>query len=374
MPESNPFSDLDSSNPYEISFEIQDVDLSVVNSLRRVILSEIKNVGFHFDPNDFSEEKDIKIITNNTPLHNEFLQHRIALIPIHITPLELESWDENKYTFVINKVNNTGSLLNVYSNDIQVFDNETKTVDKSATSRFFPPNNITKDYILINKINPQKNSKLHLEAKATVGTATKAASYGIVSNVSIEFVVDEKAAKKELDKFITANKDKDTEENLIYQFNSIERERHYHRNKYREPNLFKFSITSESKLPCAYIFNNAIKILKDKIIQFQNSDYEIINNNMLFSIIIKNEGHTLGNLYQSLTFNHYIRENINNDYKLTYVGYNIPHPLEKILLIKMKGDKLLILDDIHSFIKSSCDYIYNLLNDLEIHWNTLSNN
>jgi len=233
---------------------------------------------------------------------------------------------------------------------------------------------ITKDHIIITKLNQQKGSKLHLEAKAIVGTPSKSTSFGIISNISIEFVVDEKTASKQLSKYIETNKDKDSIDNLTYQFNSIERERHYHRNKYREPNQFKIALTSESKLPCTYIFSNAIKILKDKILNFQQSNYEIINSDMLFSIIIENEGHTLGNLFQSLVFNNYIREGIDNEYKVTYIGYNIPHPLEKILLIKVKGDKLLVLDDVHGFVKKSCDFIYSQLSDLEIQWNTLSNN
>jgi len=374
MATSNPFSNLDSSNPFEISFYVTDIDLSIINSIRRVILSDIPNVGFFFDPNNFTDDKHINITINNTPLHNEFLQHRIALIPIHVSVSQLENWNDERYTFIIDKTNDTNSLLNVYSSDIQVYDNESKSFNKNLASTFFPPDVITKDHIIITKLNQQKGSKLHLEAKAIVGTPSKSTSFGIISNISIEFVVDEKTASKQLSKYIETNKDKDSIDNLTYQFNSIERERHYHRNKYREPNQFKIALTSESKLPCTYIFSNAIKILKDKILNFQQSNYEVINSDMLFSIIIENEGHTLGNLFQSLVFNNYIREGIDNEYKVTYIGYNIPHPLEKILLIKVKGDKLLVLDDVHGFVKKSCDFIYSQLSDLEIQWNTLSNN
>jgi len=101
MATSNPFSNLDSSNPFEISFYVTDIDLSIINSIRRVILSDIPNVGFFFDPNNFTDDKHINITINNTPLHNEFLQHRIALIPIHVSVSQLENWNDERYTFII---------------------------------------------------------------------------------------------------------------------------------------------------------------------------------------------------------------------------------------------------------------------------------
>ena len=68
----NPFSNLISYSPFEISFNVNDIDLSIINSIRRIILSELPNVGFFFDPNDFNN-KDINVLENNTPLHNEFI-------------------------------------------------------------------------------------------------------------------------------------------------------------------------------------------------------------------------------------------------------------------------------------------------------------
>jgi DNA-directed RNA polymerase subunit L len=369
----NPFSKFNASTPFEISFKTKDLDLSIVNSLRRVVLAEIDNVGFFFDANDFSEDKDVKILENDSPLHNEFLQHRIALIPINVNPKELENWNKEAYKFVLQKENNTGSLLNIYTSDFKVIDTKTNKENKELAKRWFPPDPISKQHILLTKLNTKPNSKIHIEAFAIVDHPLKSASFGMVSNISIEFEVDKDMAEKALLKFLETNKEKTTVANLTHQFNSIERERHYHRNKYREPNVFDINITSECSIPCKYIYQKAISILKEKVSHFQNSNYEIVNHNMLFSIIITGENHTLGNLYQSLVFNHYIRENNDNEYGINYVGYNVPHPLEKILLIKIKGDKLLILDDVREFINVSCDYIYNMLNDIDNHWNTLSN-
>ena len=61
------------------SFQIDNIDLSIINAIRRIILSEIPVVAFYGE-----DEPTIEILFNSSPLHNEFMIHRIGLIPIHI--------------------------------------------------------------------------------------------------------------------------------------------------------------------------------------------------------------------------------------------------------------------------------------------------
>lgn len=56
----------------DLLIEISGLSLSIVNSLRRVLMSDISNYAF--------DEIDIK--ENTTIFHNEFIEHRIGLIPI----------------------------------------------------------------------------------------------------------------------------------------------------------------------------------------------------------------------------------------------------------------------------------------------------
>ena len=76
------------SKPKQIKFDIQGDGLhkSIVNSIRRVLLSSIPTVGFRTD----DKNSDIIIKKNNTSLHNEFLSHRISLIPLYIDPNEYQ--------------------------------------------------------------------------------------------------------------------------------------------------------------------------------------------------------------------------------------------------------------------------------------------
>ena len=81
----------DPKNPTNrYSFEIYDIDLSIINSIRRVILADIKIPGIIGE-----EEPTIEIINSNGPLHNEFLIHRIGQIPLCLKESEIDNYEDN---------------------------------------------------------------------------------------------------------------------------------------------------------------------------------------------------------------------------------------------------------------------------------------
>ena len=86
----------DKRNTY-VEFEIGNVHFSTVNAIRRLMISSIKTVGFRTEPYSAC---DIKVYDNDTPLHNQFILHRISMIPINVA--KPENFDVDDYLFIIN--------------------------------------------------------------------------------------------------------------------------------------------------------------------------------------------------------------------------------------------------------------------------------
>lgn len=342
-----------------IEFDVKDCDVSFANALRRIILSEIDS--YAFETSSYTDSS-IKIIENTSSLHNEFILHRIGLIPVYnIT-------NETDYKFILNVQNKTNEIIDVTTKDIEVLNIQTNK--KEDTLKFFPPNEITKDNILIIRLKPNpgdNGEKLHFEGTVRKGTGAENTRYSVVSNCVFINKVDESKYNLALQKHLTnvepKNIDKETNT-----FEINERERHFYVDENGNPNYFEFKIESLGIFPSYIILKKALEKLITKINTFMINIKKTLNKQdspisikesptvmKAMDIIIPNESHTLGFLVQS-----YIEKIESVD----HISYQNPHPLKKEIFLRISTDK-----EIVTIAENVSKHITDMANQLIININ-----
>lgn len=350
----------------ELYLEFENIDSSLVNAIRRTILSDCETVAFNTDE---YLNSDLKILKNTSSLHNEFILHRVGLIPINIK--DIINFYSSKYKFILNKSNTTNNIISVTTEDFKIINTETNKEEPSI--HFFPPNNITKEYIQILKLKPNPNSKgeeIHIEGKASKSSGSKNARFSPVSCIYYKNKMDKEKIQKALKEFLKTKKtlEKKEIEKISKRFIIEEGERHFYTDENDEPNIFEFYIESVGVVSPELILIESIVILINKLTKLKNNINKIVNENVsldnisiqtsletmqAYTITIQNESHTLGNLLQS-----YISK-VNND-TINFVGYKNPHPLKNMIEIKL-SPKIYSLEETNNIFTNTCDHLIDIL-------------
>ena len=388
-----------------IEFEIANIHFSMANAIRRLILSAVKTVGFRTEPYKACQ---VEVKANDTPLHNQFAVHRIAMVPINVP--NPDKFDVDDYLFIIDVTNTTNSIISITTEDFQIRQISTnKLLPRDEVKKFFPPDPITGDYILLNKLHPKyftpsktlnaeataemakefnrpvdEPMRFHIEAKASISNGAENGHYCPVACACYINTVDPERASEGLREYINNHNEMarvqnitpSTPEVLTRRFELTERPRFFYINDKEEPNVFTYKIESVGVIPPLVIFHRAISILVDKINTFisnlvtRNANVIAINVstqlNGGYDLIIQNEDDTLGNIIQahlSLMFADYTLPK--EQRKLKFIGYKKPHPLEKHIIISVQGNNDKLDELISDILKPGCNEIIKILNKLQ---------
>ena len=300
---------------FEIDNKSSEYKLSLCNGIRRIILSEIEL--FCLDENKTIFEE------NNSILNNEFLKHRLSLIPFICD----KNYDYEKLVVRCVVKNESENIKSIYASDFEIYDESTDT-------KLNIKNYIKYPNILFAKL--QNNQYFSFEARFSKGKSIEnGAQYCPVSGCVVTFKKDENKIKEITDGFSESDKKS---------FNLLENQKIYKKNKSGEPEIFEFQIESIGFYEPKTIVKKAIEILKEKFNNLKENFEEIEFINDFYQIRIYESNDTIGNLISS-----YIQ-----DIKdVTYSGYLIEHPLKNEVLLKFKTtlNKKSFIDNINSKIK-----------------------
>lgn len=328
-----------------LKMNVSGIKTSLLNAMRRTIINDILNIGFGYEP-----KNTVTIKKNTTALHDEYLAHRIALIPVMIPKwiIQPDSINIDNYLFKLNveQKNKEENKGYVTTDDIEVFEIEpiNNTLTKFDNSKiFFPRDYIFGEPILITRF-PSRDSvdqKLDIEFKLTEGTHSKHASFSPVTVC------------------------------VCYEHE-------------KDSNMHTFMLESIGIFTPYILIKKAIQKLRakcDRIVNLieTNTIGEKYNGNYkAIEYTIIGESHTFGNMLQEFIYDKEFSNSLKGD-KISHVSYHESHPLENKILFR-----LVLNEDNENFdsYKQECNdlmikYINQLNDTLNIYlenWEEISIN
>lgn len=371
-PKINNISKENSLLTFELSgSESYGLDKSVVNFIRRSLLTDVPTVAFRYNQHNLI--KDINITENTGTLHNEMITQRISLIPLYLDPDNYK----NNYLFELKvKHDNTKLFKFVTSEDFNIYpltshikkrlDNYEDDLNKSELDEILNSKNYenydfknplskknkenifrpfifreTKNYCLITELkntNAEDLSQgINLYGVPSISTGMENANFQPVSKVLYTFLKNDDLIESIWKERIKIEKiDPENQEMMKKKFILNESERYYHRDIHNEPYKYKFEIESSHYNNSEQLFIKTLQIIIDQIDYLKISFLHLLQekencisvskiNDVIFHFIINNTGHSMGNLIQ----NHIVRRCIDDDSLLQLCGYKKSHPLEE---------------------------------------------
>jgi len=345
---------LSSKNQNSIEFDIkgtsdEGLNVSIVNGIRRTLLSTIPTVGFRTEIDD----SNIIIETNTTSLHNEFLLHRISLIPLYIKP---EDYGK-QYLFYLNVKNTSEPIKTITAKDIDIFPlkknvdpnlieeiklenyDMLKPLNEAQKKKIFRPFNFkgNDEYCLLTELKSTNSStvqELILYGVPTVSYAKENSRWQAVSCAAYSFKKNSDLFNKVVrDKIVVENISDEKKDDFAKELFIKESERYFYRDKNAQPFWYSFKLDSVHFHNSKDLFIKACELIigqlelinkelpkistgEESIISFKEKDENV------FVITINGYDDTVGNIIQNN-----LSQAITESSVLSTCGYKKRHPL-----------------------------------------------
>lgn len=320
--------------------------ISLVNGLRRTIITDIPTIGFDIESLSGFDNPNLQILKNKSKYHNDYLAHRISLIPVSITnfisniktngfylnasnveiKMAIEDLDISKFKFKLSVSNNNNALgvsIYVKSDDMKVYydDNELN----NSSYNFITPN------IIIGKLLPLKKETdipetLNFVATPSLGYGHMHTRWSPTSNIEYWFEENHEEIQN-----LTSTLDESKAKKIRIE----QSQRIYYKNDDENPMIFNLKYKSKGSIDNYTIFKQSLSILKNKISEYRNNlqtgkdmTFSYDTNAMgALDITTTTAGHTVGNIIVEYARYH---KGVN------YIAYKVPHPLRDDMIIRIK--------------------------------------
>ena len=315
-----------------LEFDLKQFDLSLVNGLRRIILTKIPSLVIRGFPHN---ENLIEIETNTTKYNNEYLKHRLSCIPILISNQAQFKKITKDYVLKLHFKNETTDKMVLTTKHMKLYNKDGKAVKYKEGKNIFlePPIPICYLYPRITETEPAEEFKATIQL--SVGTAKEDSCWNMVSKCLFFNIEDTEKNEKILEN-IPAEKQKD--------FILLDAQRNY------VPNEYTFVLQSIGVYSNKEIVQIACKHMVDTFTEFAEhltkitiKSYvpnipvegpihiykkKLMENDIMYIVKLEEDDYTYGKLIEKYTYNHH-------QGLFKFIAFKKEHPHDKHSLIQM---------------------------------------
>jgi hypothetical protein len=320
-----------------LTFTMSNANVSVINALRRTILADIEVVCMKTSP---YHEGLITFEENTCRFNNEILKHRLSCIPVHLKDLTEEI---DKLVVEIDEENTSDSVKYITTKDFKIKDITTdRYLEESFVNKVFPPDPITKNFILFARLKPKitnniPGEKIHLQCKLSKSTAKVDGAFNVASTCAYGNTPD----------IVEQNNKWDSIEEEMVKNGVVKSKIEYERTNWflhDAKRIYKYD-SFDFTLESVGVYSNVelMRLACDSIIDRNNKLYELFNtenilvkNNQVtiensYDIILDNIDYTIGKVIEYLLHEEYYK----NQKIFNYVGFLKAHPHDTFSMIRI---------------------------------------
>jgi DNA-directed RNA polymerase subunit L len=285
--------------PFSGAFTFASTNVGVINAVRRAAMSRVQTAAFADD--------GVRVTENTSVMHNEMLAHRVSLVPLCLSPNELENFDPRDYTCTLKVSNSSGAaeVVDVTSLDFTTTDLTGASFDADRQRRLFPACRFSGQGILLTALRPNvacvgSGEAVKVVAVPSLGTGRDHARWSPVS--TCYFRTDDNGTS-----------------NTHFFIESV------------NPNLSPYYIVFLAFRALVRDIVNLAAEVRDGRVAFEA---DAVDPARRFVAILPGRDHTVGNLIQSLLYKLWIEEQGKGS--VCYVGYFKRHPLIDDITLKLQ--------------------------------------
>jgi len=302
---------------HEYHCEFKGYPATFVNSIRRILLSDIPTVVI----------RDVEILENTTQIPHEMIKHRVEMLPVNVKPSDVQTIRDAKIELHLLPMPEERII---HTSDFAV---------NGGRETLLMGDRDTGAPLLFTKV--RSNEILHI--KGGLALETKTASQVCVSTLS--YRIDPEIVREEREALVKKGEDTTVFDNFYVQ-------KCYAKDDKGRPTWINLDVESNGVIPAKELVVMAVHILKQKLGDYMEKALSNIarHKDNEYSVSLDIGGHTELAVLQEVIY---------SDKNVNFVSYDIPHPLKSTTVVRLHTNSSpeMVLKNAHTKLEEYCSIL-----------------